>query len=264
MYCFTLDMMEGTKPGFGVGHPLPDNKENPAIHPAVKRHPKFWPKRQAGNGVPTRLVEMALSLGLMGVDFDGELYSPPPTDPAFFREHEPLGQREPTAEVLDIRPISSGTVIDHVEGSGGGGGAAAAPAAPYMIEKIARLLALSSRGDIFRMGVVESRKRPGTRKGVMMIKERFLSEQELRLIATIAPGATVNDIRERRVARKRELYLPAIVEGLPDMTCTNHRCITRREYHEHVAPRATRIGGPSANVVKCYYCNNLMESAELF
>jgi len=111
--------------------------------------------------------------------------------------------------------------------------------------------------------VVEPIKRPGTTKGVLMIKDRLLENDEIRLIATIAPGATVNDIKAGRVVRKRDLFVPAVVEGLPDMTCTNHRCITRPEYHEHVAPRAIRIGN-GKNIVKCFYCNNLMESHELF
>lgn len=252
MYCFTLDMMEGTKPTFGVGHPLPDNKENPSIHPSVKRHPKFWPKRQAGNGVPTRLVEMALSLGLLGDDFEGELFQPPPVDQSFFSERQCVNAQESERGPVDIRPIETGTVIDHVENT------------PYVIQKIARLLRLAERGDIFRMGVVESRRRPGNRKGVMMIKGRFLSDEDVRLVAAVAPGATVNDIRDRRVSRKRDLHLPGVIMGLPGMSCTNHRCITRREYSEHVPPMVTRLGGAGSSVVKCCYCNNLMESAELF
>lgn len=252
MFLFTLDMMERTKERFGVGHPLPDNKENPAIHPAVKRHPRFWPKRQAGNGVPTRLSEMALSLGLAGADFDGELYDPPPVDLGFSTDRDtaqPAQKDRP--DPVDIRPIDSGTVVDHIEGN------------PYVITMISRMLGLSERGNIFRMGVVEPIKRPGTRKGVLMIKDRHLDDDEVRLIATIAPGATVNDIKARRVVRKRDLFVPGIVEGLPDMHCTNHRCITRREYHEHVPARAIRLGS-SKNIVKCVYCNNLMESHELW
>jgi aspartate carbamoyltransferase regulatory subunit len=65
------------------------------------------------------------------------------------------------------------------------------------------------------------------------------------------------------VVRKRNLFLPGLIEGLPDMHCTNHRCITRREYHEHVPPRVVRLGD-SSNIVKCVYCNNLMESPEMF
>jgi aspartate carbamoyltransferase catalytic subunit len=252
MFLFTLDMMEGTKPRFGVGHPLPDNKEFPAIHPAVKRHPKYWPKRQAGNGVPTRLVEMALSLGLLGEDFQGEVAPPPPADRGCSKERAIDGQT-PRPGPVDIRPIDNGTVIDHVEGD------------PYVVEKVTRLLGLRERRDTYRMGVVEPIKRPGTRKGVLMIKDRFLDDQELRLIATVAPGCTVNDIRSGAVARKRDLFLPGVVEGLPDMQCTNHRCITRPEYHEHVAPKAVRLGaGADAKIVKCFYCNNLMESHEMF
>jgi len=251
MFLFTREMMELTKEGFGVGHPLPDNKENPAIHPCVKRHPRYWPKRQAGNGVPTRLVEMALSLGLAGEDFDGELYAPAAVEAGFFDDREVRDQSKQRSGPVDIRPIENGTVVDHVEGN------------PYVIDKISRLLGLSARGNVFRMGVVEPIKRPGTTKGVLMIKDRLLEDDEVRLIATIAPGATVNDIKARTVVRKRNLFVPAIVEGLPDMNCTNHRCITRREYHEHVPPRAVRLGN-GKNIVKCFYCNNLMESHEMF
>jgi aspartate carbamoyltransferase catalytic subunit len=251
MFLFTPEMMKRTKPTFGVGHPLPDNKEFPTIHPSLKGHSKFWPKRQAGNGVPTRLTEMALSLGLAGFDFDGELHRPRARGVDCFRDRDPGDQKERSGPV-DIRPVVNGTVIDHVEGN------------PYVIQKISKLLRLCERGDVFRMGVVEPIKRPDQRKGVMMVKDRLLEEQDLRLIATIAPGATVNDIQDGRVVRKRDLFLPEVVEGLPGTSCTNHRCITRHEYHEHVPVKAMRVGPEGKNIVKCYYCNNLMQSDELF
>ena len=251
MFLFTPEMMEGTKPHFGVGHPLPDNKEFPTIHPSLKGHPKFWPKRQAGNGVPTRLAEMALSLGLTGFDYDGELFRPPSVEKLCYRDRNPGTQKERSGPV-DIRPVVDGTVIDHVEGN------------PYVIQKISRLLKLCERGDIFRMGVVEPIKRPDQRKGVMMIKDRLLTDQDLRLVATMAPGATINDIRDGRVVRKRDLFLPEMIEGLPGISCTNHRCITRHEYHEHIPVRASRVGPEGQNIVKCHYCNNLMQSDELF
>jgi aspartate carbamoyltransferase regulatory subunit len=114
------------------------------------------------------------------------------------------------------------------------------------------------------MGVVEAIKRPGCTKGVLMIKDRILTDNELRLIATLAPGSTVNDIQARRVVRKRDLHLPAVIEGLHDMTCTSPRCITRKEYHEHIPPKALRLGHSQQNIVQCFFCNNLMESHEMF
>jgi aspartate carbamoyltransferase catalytic subunit len=257
MFLFTRDMMEATKESFGLGHPLPDDKENPSIHPSVKGHPKYWPKRQAGNGVPTRMVEMALSLGLLGQAFDGEVFQPPVISDEFFVERaldpgKRLARSKEEGGPVDIRPLENGTVIDHVEGN------------PYVITKILRILKVQQRENIFRAGVVEAIKRPGTIKGVLMIKDRYLEDRELRLLATIAPGSTVNDIRSRRVVRKRDLFLPGIIEGLSDMTCTSHRCVTRHEYHEHIPAKAVRLEGNNGNIVKCFYCNNLMESHELF
>jgi aspartate carbamoyltransferase regulatory subunit len=194
---------------------------------------------------------MALSLGLAGADFEGRSFVPPTVDLQFVTDRHP-GEHKERSGSVDIRPIENGTVIDHVEGD------------PYVIAKIGRLLGFEERGDVFRMGVVEPIKRPGSRKGVMMIRDRILNEQELRLIATIAPGATVNDIQARRVVRKRDLHLPGVVEGLQGMSCSNHRCITRREYHEHIAPKAVRLGPAGTSAVKCFYCNNLMASHEMF
>ena len=255
LFHFTPELMKLTRPSFGLGHPLPDDKENPTIHPAVKRHPRCWAKRQAGNGVPTRLVEMALSLGLLGHDFHGEPYSAEQVDGPFYEDRDvPAdgGDRRNTDRPLAIRPLENGTVIDHVERN------------PYVITKIARLLRVSERGNVFRSGVVEAKARPGTKKGVLMIKDRFLEEGELRLVAAMAPGATVNDIRGRRVVRKRELSLPNVIEGLQGEACTNHHCITRREFYEHIPPKAVSLHSDGSNVVKCFYCNNLMQSHEMF
>jgi len=255
LFYFTPQLMKLTRPTFGLGHPLPDDKENPTIHPAVKRHPRCWAKRQAGNGVPTRLVEMALSLGLLGHDFQGQPFQAEAVEESFYEEREltpDAGERRDPDRPLEIRPLDNGTVIDHVEGN------------PYVITKIARLLRVNERRNIFRSAVLEAKARPGVIKGVLMIKDRFLDEDELRLVAAMAPGATVNDIRGQRVVRKRDLRLPPVIEALPGEACTNHHCITRHEFYEHIPPKAMRMGDGSENVVKCYYCNNLMQSHEMF
>ncbi|MBN1544446.1 aspartate carbamoyltransferase [Candidatus Woesearchaeota archaeon] len=250
MFRFTPDMMGRTKGNFGIGHPLPENKENPSIDPSLRRHPKYWATRQAGNGVPTRLVELALSLGLAGSDFDGDVFVQRGRSGAFYTERTPGGRKE--TGPYDIRPIMNGTVIDHVEND------------PYAVARLAQLLKLRESGNIYRLGVVEPRDRPDVIKGVLMIRDRYLSDDEVRLVATISPGATVNDIRERNVVRKRDLVLPEVIDGLPNMRCTNAGCITRPEHQEYVASKAVKVGEGRTNLVNCCYCGNLMESQDMF
>jgi aspartate carbamoyltransferase catalytic subunit len=257
MFFITADMIKDTKPGFGLGHPLPEDKKNPIMHDELKKgHPKYWCKRQAGNGVPTRAVEMALSLGLLGFDFNGQLFVPKNPSEEFYTERNPDERKKTTDGSLDIRPIENGTVIDHVERD------------PYVIDRIAQLLRCREDRNVYRAGVVEprdsERRGQGVVKGVLMIKDRHLTDAELRLIATIAPGATINDISGRKVVRKRDLTLPDMVEGLPEMQCTNERCITRPEHSERVKPKVMRLGADADGLVKCMYCDNLMESHRLF
>lgn len=248
MFCFTPELIELTKENFGLGHPLPNDKEHPSIHPQAKKHPKYWAKRQAGNGIPTRLVEIALSLGLLGHDFKGELHTQKEASNTFYKEREPANKKE--IDEPQIRPIENGTVIDHIEKN------------PYAVNKIAELLGVEKNKDQFRLSVTESTKRKGTIKGLLMIKDRHLTEKELLLTAAVIPGATVNTIESRKVTKKIDLALPEMLEELPNMQCTNPRCITRPEHHEHVNPKATRVG--NEGLVKCLYCNNLMKSHEMF
>jgi aspartate carbamoyltransferase catalytic subunit len=247
LFRFTPEMMQYAKERFGIGHPLPENKANPSIDPSLRSHPKYWAKRQAGNGLPTRLVELALSLGLMGHDFEGEAFRHRPTSTEFWSEKAPGARKE--LSQYDIRPINNGTVIDHIEND------------PYIVDRIAQLLRLRQNGNIYRAGVVSSKKREGVKKGLLMIEGRELNYDELRIVAAMAPGAVVSDIRDRNVLRKRELSLPDVIEGLPEMQCTNAGCISRPEHKEHVMPKVVRV---SDSQVSCYDCDNLMQSHEVF
>ncbi|MBW2964790.1 hypothetical protein KY363_04990 [Candidatus Woesearchaeota archaeon] len=55
MFVITPDLLPLLRPGFGLFHPLPDNKEFPSIHPAIHQTPFYWAKKQAGKGPTTRM-----------------------------------------------------------------------------------------------------------------------------------------------------------------------------------------------------------------
>ena len=150
---FTMDVLKTTRDGFGLMHPLPIDKSAPSISSGIDGHPKAIYKNQAGNGVPTRLVELALSLGLLGDDFDGEEWKAPRESEAFVNSL-PIVQK-PRRTDVSIRPIrENGIVIDHVQ--------------PFLEEVLVRLLRIRERRDVYRAGTVKSVRRPGTVKGMLM------------------------------------------------------------------------------------------------
>jgi aspartate carbamoyltransferase len=244
---FTMEMLENTRDNFGLMHPLPIDKTAPSIASNIDGHPKAIYKKQAGNGVPTRLVELALSLGLLGEDFDGEPWKPSKEDDNFIEELE-FTPKKPTRTDFSIRPIrDNGIVIDHVQA--------------YQEEMLVRLLRVREKRNVYRAGTVKSMGRPGAVKGMLMIEDREFTEDEMRAVAAVSPGCTVNTIKGGEVVRKVQLKLPARVSGIPLMACPNKGCITHEAHQESVAPVMVRSG---KNRVCCDYCDHLMLSAEMF
>jgi aspartate carbamoyltransferase catalytic subunit len=245
MSCFTLGMLEGTREHFGLMHPLPIDKGAPSIVPAVDRHPKAVYKVQAGNGVPTRLAELALSLGLIGADFEGEVWASQVVDEGFVEERE-ITQKPPREDVSILPIRDNGVVIDHMR--------------PYAEEVLVRQLRIRERGDVYRAATVMPRNRPGMVKGMLMIEDRTFTEAELRAIAAITPGCTVNFIEAAKVRRKLRLRMPDVISDIPGMVCLNRGCITRPEHLEAVPPVMLAAG---EGRVRCRYCDHLMDGIAL-
>lgn len=242
---FTPEIMAMTRDGFGLMHPLPIDKTLPGISTELDSHPKSIYKRQAGNGVPTRMAELAIALGLEEI--------PPEARPAQTSEARPFYRElpvhtKPRKEGVSIRPIRDrGVVIDHLK--------------PYTDSLLAELLSVRTRQDIYRGGTVRSVSRPGNVKGILMIENRRLTAEELKIVATLSPGARVNYIEGGHVAQKIEVSLPDVIENVPHLMCPNRGCITRPEHSEHVAPRFVRM---SEKLVRCAYCDTVIPSSDLF
>ncbi|MCK9460775.1 MAG: aspartate carbamoyltransferase [Proteobacteria bacterium] len=243
---FTLEMLEKTRPSFGLMHPLPIDKTAPSISPAIDGHPKAIYKVQAGNGVPTRLTELALALGLFGGEFSGKEWRAPADDAGFFEERA-IAEKPPRTDVSILPIRDRGVVIDHM--------------LPYTEDLMVRILRVRERRDIYRAATVKALRRPGSIKGMLMIEDRDLDEQELRMIAAVSPGCTVNRVVAGKVVRKLELRLPSRVEGIAGMVCANKGCITRPEHQENVKPIMVRF---DEKTVRCHYCDNVMASSQMF
>lgn len=79
MCSFTEPMLKLVRSDFRLMHPLPMDKTAPMVFSGMDAHPVAIYKQQAANGVPTRMAEIALSLGLLnnGEEKDNSAYQEP-------------------------------------------------------------------------------------------------------------------------------------------------------------------------------------------
>lgn len=110
-----------------------------------------------------------------------------------------------------VYSIENGTVIDHIP-------------TPLAL-KVIRILGLENEG-IMTIGIgFHSEKQP-VGKDILKIENRELSHEETNKIALIAPDATINIIKDGKVAEKRQITLPSEVRDI--LSCPNPNCATNK------------------------------------
>jgi len=146
---------------------------------------------------------------------------------------------------LLVRRIREGTVIDHI------------PAGRALT--VLRILGITGREGVRVAVVMNVESRRLGRKDIVKIEERFLSPEEVNKIALVAPRATINIVRDYRVAEKRRVTLPSMIEGI--ISCPNPTCITRQR-REPVKPRF-RVLRRGPLLLQCIYCGTLIGDREV-
>ncbi|MCH7902469.1 aspartate carbamoyltransferase regulatory subunit [archaeon] len=140
---------------------------------------------------------------------------------------------------IRIKPITNGTVIDHLnQGS---------------IYKILEVLHLREYTVTAAMNV-ESRKLG--KKDIIFIEGKVLDDEELNKIALIGKGASVNVVKNSEIKKKFELDYPKKVEGI--IKCINPKCITNEEQIPGKFSISTK-----PLMSKCYYCETRMNENEI-
>lgn len=152
---------------------------------------------------------------------------------------------------LIVRRISEGTVIDHIDegrglqvlsalgmdrdgGRGGGGGGLITVALNVPSGKY-------------------------TKKDIIKVEGRFLKDDDTNKLAVIAPRATVNIIRDYKLAEKRRVSLPNEIDRI--FRCTNPECITNSE-REHIES-VMDVMDKKGLVLKCRYCARILDVSRL-
>ena len=137
---------------------------------------------------------------------------------------------------LRVSKIKSGTVIDHIAGG-------------QALNVLALLGIDGSGGEAVSVAMNVPSDRLG-HKDVVKVESRELSQDELDVLALIAPDATINIIRDYEVVEKNRVDRPDRVVGV--LRCPNRDCITRTD--EPVASRFSVL----PDGVRCEYCGTIV------
>jgi aspartate carbamoyltransferase regulatory subunit len=145
---------------------------------------------------------------------------------------------------LHVSKIKNGTVIDHVTGG-------------HALD-VVKILGITGRerGTV-TIAINVPSKRFKT-KDIVKIEGRELNPQELDKIALIAPHATINIIRDYKVAEKQEVKLPKSIDNI--IKCANPACISNS--NEPVRAKFY-VDCEEPLLLKCHYCGYIMEKKDV-
>ncbi|MCR3883191.1 aspartate carbamoyltransferase regulatory subunit [Methanotrichaceae archaeon M04Ac] len=136
---------------------------------------------------------------------------------------------------LRVTPIGNGTVIDHI------------PAGQAL--NVLKILGIDRTTEATISVLMNVASRRSGRKDVVKVEDRELKEEEVNKISLIAPGATINIIRDRKVVEKRTVDIPDLIVGV--LRCPNPSCISNTS-----EPIKSHLLVKSKNpvVLRCVYC----------
>lgn len=139
---------------------------------------------------------------------------------------------------MNIDSIKNGIVIDHI------------PAGKGMeiyrlldLEKLDCQVAIIKNASSSKMG----------RKDIIKIATAI--DVDLDLLGYVAPGVTIDLIRDGRLAEKKSPALPERIVGV--IRCRNPRCITSTEQE---LPQVFRLTDREKGVYRCLYCESMAKT----
>jgi aspartate carbamoyltransferase len=229
-------LLEGTR----FYHPLPRDRIHPTIPTFLDDTPLNGWDHQSINGYYTRIVEIGMLGGRIGDDFEGEHRAERSYDEPFVIE-APTTEKFPETKV-GIKPVDDGIVIDHISVGGDIGQIWA------HIDKIRRILGLNVRSS---HGVYHS-KTSGCYKGIISLPDILsFDEKQLKRLGALAPGCTLNIIKDSKVLKKYRMQMPPRVYNFREISCKNPNCVSHPDNKEPVITDFARSGEES---FACAYC----------
>ncbi len=153
------------------------------------------------------------------------------------------GNAKADSEVKRLYEIKDGTVIDHI------------PA--YTALNVLKVLGIDEQNSgIIGVGMNFQSSRMG-RKDVIKIENKAVTQEELNKIALFAPHATINRIKDGKIAEKTRVTVPLSFEDI--IQCANPNCITR---HQNTVSKFRTLQAQPV-VLQCYYCEKTVSGGNI-
>jgi len=147
-------------------------------------------------------------------------------------------------KTLRVSKIRNGTVIDHITRG-------------HALD-VVKILNIDGRsGGVVTIAMNVPSKKLEV-KDVVKIEGRELNPDEVDKIALLAPHATINIIRNYRVAEKQRVKLPSVIYGI--LKCTNPTCISNSKEPVHAA---FYVEKEDPLRLRCHYCGQVMEREDV-
>ena len=234
---FLPNLPEGTK----FYHPLPRHREFPTIPVFLDELPVNGWDRQSINGYYTRVIEIAMFSGKIGEDFTGTPHVAPSYSDDFVEE-APIHDEKQHDYKVGIKPVENGIVIDHI-GRGSDIGAIW-----DHIDKVRQIMRLNHRSS---HGVYHSSSET-IYKGIISLPDILeFDERQLKMLAAITPGCTLNIVKNGRIEKKYRLHMPPRIYNFEEISCKNENCISNPKNFEEVRKEFYRS---EDTTFVCRYC----------
>ncbi len=235
-------------------HPLPRHKEHPTIPTFLDETPLNGWERQSINGMYCRIVLLGLVAGKLGDDFipTAKAEEQKKAEDQWIKE-VPGSTGTKKEEISEgVKPIRDGIVIDHIcKGD-----------TPAEIRRHMALIRKVMNLDDFKGGEWVSESANGQFKGLIFRPGTYtLDHKQVKRLAAVAPGCTLNIIENGKVARKFRTSLPPRIYNFDDIMCINEACISNDKQSENVQAMFIKTHD---NRYRCAYCGRVHTFKEIF
>jgi aspartate carbamoyltransferase len=250
---FSKEYLDRLPDGTKFYHPLPRHREHPTVPPFLDATDLNGWDEQSINGYYTRVTELGMLSGKLGDDFEGEHLVAIEPDDDFVEEATVKSDSKPEPEYkVGIKPVDEGIVIDHI------GKGKDIRSIWNQIDQIRQIMQLNCRSS---HGVYHTND-PALFKGIISLPDILMfDEKQIKMLGAIAPGCTLNMIRDKRVLTKYRLHMPPRVYNFDEISCKNENCVSHPEHFQHVRPEFRRADGTTFT---CFYCERPHQYEEIW